>query len=169
MLTTPGGTPLSCPVTASYHTTGGSATSGTDFGERTGTVTFAAGSVNGANQWVSIPITTDTLDEDNETFFVDLSSASGGSIGTYSRTTVTITDDDPTPSLSVNDAAVAEGNSGSPALVFTVTLSAVSGRSVTVNYATSPKHGDRRCGLHLHKRHAHVRTWRHFADGLRCS
>ena len=54
------------------------------------------------------------------------------------RTTVTITDDDPTPALTVSDASVMEGNSGSATLVFTVTLWAVSGRPVTVNYATNP-------------------------------
>jgi YD repeat-containing protein len=94
VLTTPGGTPLSCPVTASYHTTNGTATAGVDFGVRLGTVTFPAGSLNGARQWVTIPITPDALAEGDETLFVDLLSASGASIGASGRTTVTITTKD---------------------------------------------------------------------------
>ena len=39
--------------------------------------------------------------------------------------------------LSVGDASVAEGNSGTTPLVFTVSLSAASGQQVTVGYATS--------------------------------
>ncbi len=41
------------------------------------------------------------------------------------------------PALSVNDAAVAEGNSGTTKLVFTVTLSAASSDAVSVQYATA--------------------------------
>jgi hypothetical protein len=41
------------------------------------------------------------------------------------------------PTLSVSDASVSEGNSGTTALVFTATLSAASTQTVTVNYATA--------------------------------
>ena len=41
------------------------------------------------------------------------------------------------PSLSINDVSLVEGNSGSANLTFTVTLSAISGKTVTVNYATA--------------------------------
>src|SRR5687767_2748366 len=46
-------------------------------------------------------------------------------------------DDDAEPSLGVGNATVTEGHSGPTAAVFTVTLSAVSGRTVTVDYATA--------------------------------
>ena len=49
----------------------------------------------------------------------------------------TITDNDPTPSLSINDVTVAEGDSGTTPATFTVTLSAASSFTVTVNYATA--------------------------------
>ena len=49
----------------------------------------------------------------------------------------TITDNDPLPALSINDVTVTEGNSGQVAATFTVTLAPVSGRSVTVSYATA--------------------------------
>ena len=45
--------------------------------------------------------------------------------------------DDPLPSLAISDATVTEGNSGTRNLTFTVSLSAASGRIVTVQYATA--------------------------------
>ena len=78
----------------------------------------------------------DTLDEANETFTLNLSNAVNATIvdGTG---TGTITDDDPLPALTINDVSVAEGDTGTVAATFTVTLSAVSGRTVTVDYATA--------------------------------
>ena len=46
-----------------------------------------------------------------------------------------ITDDDPQPSLSISSPTVLEGDSGSASLRYAVTLSAASGRRVTVRYA----------------------------------
>jgi Calx-beta domain-containing protein/VCBS repeat protein len=136
-LTTPNGGALGCAVTAFYRTSAGTASAGADFTLRTGSVLFAAGSANGATQTITVPIASDTLDEDNETFFVDLTSASGGDIGAAVRTTVTITDDDPTPSLTIGNVSIQEGNAGSANATFTVSLSAVSGRVVTVAYGTA--------------------------------
>ena len=48
----------------------------------------------------------------------------------------TIQNDD-SPSLSINDVTVTEGNSGTTAATFTVTLSPSSSQTVTVDYATS--------------------------------
>ena len=41
------------------------------------------------------------------------------------------------PSLSINDVALTEGQSGTTNARFTVTLSAASGNVVTANYATA--------------------------------
>ncbi|HXJ74185.1 MAG TPA: Calx-beta domain-containing protein, partial [Candidatus Dormibacteraeota bacterium] len=49
----------------------------------------------------------------------------------------TIVDDDALPMLSINNAGVVEGNSGTTNAVFTVTLSPVSGQAVTVDFATT--------------------------------
>ena len=46
--------------------------------------------------------------------------------------TLTITDDDAAPTVSINDATVLEGNVSTANAVFTVTLSGVSGQAVTV-------------------------------------
>src|SRR5262249_4796098 len=43
----------------------------------------------------------------------------------------------PPPSITINDATVAEGNTGTTAATFTVTLSAASSQPVTVAYATT--------------------------------
>ena len=52
-----------------------------------------------------------------------------------SRKTFTVTIQ-PKPSLSIADASVVEGDSGTTPMVFTVTLSAASAGPVTVGYAT---------------------------------
>ncbi|MCU0116599.1 hypothetical protein N8H09_17700 [Curtobacterium flaccumfaciens] len=49
----------------------------------------------------------------------------------------TIVNDDAVPSLSINDIGVNEGNSGTTTANFTVSLSAASGQTVSVNYATA--------------------------------
>jgi hypothetical protein len=80
----------------------------------------------------------DTDVEPAETFRVVLASPSGATIVDGSATG-TITNDDmaSVPTLSIGDAAVAEGNSGTTSLTFTVTLSAAPGAAtVTVGYAT---------------------------------
>jgi hypothetical protein len=72
------------------------------------------------------------LDESDETFTVLLSNASGADIQD-SQAQATIIDDDPTPSLRVNDVTITEGAAGTTSnAVFTVTMSAASGRAVTV-------------------------------------
>ena len=51
-----------------------------DFTASASTVVFAAGSPNGATPTISIPIANDTLDEDDETFTVNLSTVTGGTL-----------------------------------------------------------------------------------------
>ncbi len=63
------------------------------------------------------------LDEANETFFVNLAGPSNATIAD-SQGLGTINDDDPTPTLSVSDVTVTEGNTGTINAVFTVTPSA---------------------------------------------
>src|SRR5437667_35231 len=78
----------------------------------------------------------DTLNEANETFLVNLSSQVNAAL-TDGQGVGTINNDDPLPSLAINDVAVTEGNSGTVNAVFTVSLSPTSGQTVTVNYATA--------------------------------
>jgi hypothetical protein len=83
-----------------------------------------------------VPVLGDALDEDDETYTVTLSSPTNATISDASGAGV-ITDDDPTPTLSINDVTVTEGDAGTVDASFTVTLSAASGRTVTVQYATA--------------------------------
>lgn len=128
-------------VSVNYSLTDGTATGGAacggavDYGNTGGTVNFADGE---SSKTFTVPICEDTLDEANETFNVTLSGATGGAVvGSPSTGVVTITDDDASPGLAINDVSMAEGNAGTTAFTFTVTLSAVSGQNVTVDYATA--------------------------------
>ena len=78
----------------------------------------------------------DTRPEADETFFLDLTQASNAVLAD-SQGVCTILNDDVIPGLNIESASVAEGNSGTTNAVFTVGLSAASGQSVTVDYATA--------------------------------
>ena len=100
-----------------FTTTGGS-----------GSVTVSGGNIvvpSAVTEFtVTVPTTGDTLDEENETIrlvFGGVTASSG-----------TITDDDASPTISVNDATENAGE-----VIFTVSLSAASGKSITVDYATA--------------------------------
>ena len=80
----------------------------------------------------------DSLDEDDETFTVEIYRLENWTAGAKTQSTITIEDDDPTPTVTVADAAATEGDK----VEFVVTLSAVSGRDVDVDYATSVATGD---------------------------
>ena len=81
----------------------------------------------------------DGTDEEDETFTVTLSSTSSNAqLASDPTAKGTINDDDDPPTLSVADVAGAEGED----LVFTVALSAASGKTVTVAVATSVETGD---------------------------
>jgi Calx-beta domain/Purple acid Phosphatase, N-terminal domain len=120
-------------ATVTYQTVDGTATAGSDYSATSATLTFAAGVTT---QTLTVPVLGDTLDEANETFLVRLSAPVGAAIGTPSQGTGTITDNDALPSFRINDVSVTEGNAGTVAATFTVTLSAASGRATSVNYAT---------------------------------
>ena len=77
----------------------------------------------------------DTLYEPNETLYLNLSTATYATIG-RSQALGTIVNDDPLPTVSVADASVTEGNSGTTPFVFTVSLDKTSASTVTVQFAT---------------------------------
>ena len=77
-------------VTVEYATSGGTATSGTDFTAASGTLTFAA---NDTSQTVSVSTTDDADDEDDETFTLTLSNPANATLGDATATG-TIADED---------------------------------------------------------------------------
>lgn len=123
----------SVPVTVNFATSNGTASSGSDYIATNGTLTFNPGEVS---KTVTVHVAGDTLNEANETFFVTLSSSANAVI-TRSKGTGTIINDDPPPSLSISNVVMTEGNSGTKAFMFTVSLSAPSGQTVSVQYATA--------------------------------
>jgi len=120
-------------VSVQYVTADGTAIAGADYTAVSGTLTFPPGTVS---QAVSVPVLGDVSDEDDETFTVNLSNPTGASIAD-GQGLGTITDDDPLPALFAGDCASREGGAGSVPCDFTVTLVPVSGRTVTVAYATA--------------------------------
>jgi Calx-beta domain-containing protein len=117
-----------------YSTAQGTAASPADFLSRTGRLKFAGG--HRTNK-VAITVVGDTLDEANETFFMNLTAPVGATIAD-GEGKGTITDNDAPPSVSsAATLTVPEGNSGdTPVASIEVTLSAVSGRQVSVDYST---------------------------------
>jgi len=120
-------------VTFDWTTGGGSATAGADYVAASGSRTIAAGATTAT---FGITVNGDVLDETNETFDITLSNPGNATIADGSGLG-TITDDDVAPTLSVNDVSVTEGNAGTKTATFTVTLSAASGKTVTVDWATA--------------------------------
>jgi parallel beta-helix repeat protein len=121
-------------VSVNFATSNGTATAPGDYTSNSGTLNFAAGETS---KILPITVFNDALDETNETFTVTLSNPAGGAtLGNPNTITVTIIDDDPQPAISISDVSLAEGNSGLTNLGFNVSLSAASGQTVTVNYAT---------------------------------
>jgi len=124
-------------ITVHYATSSGAgttATAGTDYTsvpDTTATITAGQTSTT-----VNVPVVQDSLDENDETFHVDLTTPSGAII-LDNQGTGTIVDDDGPPSVSIGDATQdPEGNAGTTTLHVPVTLSAASGKTITVNYTT---------------------------------
>jgi hypothetical protein len=120
-------------VTVNYLSAGNTATPGTDFSATGGTATIAPGLLSTT---INIPINSDTTFEPAETFFVNLSGATNATISD-NQGVATITNDDAQPAISINNASVAEGNSGTRNAAFTVSLSNASFQTITVNYGTA--------------------------------
>jgi hypothetical protein len=129
-------------VTVFYSTTGGTATAGS---QCSGTNADYVGANNFAltfnstenSKQINITVCGDTRDEPDETFFVNLSSASGGAVIQDAQGQATLIDDDNPPSLRINDVTVGEGNTGTTNAQFTVSVTGSSGNPITVSYATA--------------------------------
>ena len=118
-------------VTVNWATANGTALAGSDYTTASGTVTFNPGETT---QPVSVSLLNDGTSEADETFVVNLSAPVNATIAD-GQGVATIQDDDAVPTLSINDVTDTEGVGATSD--FTVTLSAVSGQTVTVNWATA--------------------------------
>jgi CSLREA domain-containing protein len=120
-------------VTVKYATANVTAKAPGDYTAKAGTLSFLAGQTT---RTAVVPVRGDLLDEIDETFVVNLSAPVNATLGD-AQGLGTITDNDPTPSLTVGDVSITEVDSGTNNVTLTVKLSAASGRTVSVNYATA--------------------------------
>jgi Ca2+-binding RTX toxin-like protein len=146
------------PLTVDFDLSG-NATTRQGYGTRSGSITFASGSTTAT---LGVPVANNNVYNAYRSCVVTLrpnigyaigtggtgsggsgsgsgsgSGGSGGSGGGGGSATVTIVDNDPIPTLSINDVSILEGDSGSKDLTFTVTLSSASDDIVTVDYGTA--------------------------------
>jgi hypothetical protein len=122
------------PVTVHYATSDMTANSPADYTATSGTLNFADGEVI---KTFTIPIVTDSLAEAQETLALTLSAPTGGASLGANSSVLYINSADPTaPGLSISNATVVEGDSGTVNAVFTVSLTPHS-IPVTVNYTTA--------------------------------
>ena len=124
-------------VSVDVATANGTALFGTDYGAIIGPtrLTFAPGVTE---LFVSVPVIGDSIDETDETFFLNLSNADLGVFGGDTQGRGTIVDDEgPPPSISIFDVTVPEGNSGTSLATFTIRLEYGYKFPISVNVATA--------------------------------
>lgn len=90
-------------VSVNFATVNGTATGGSDFTARTGTVSFSPGTTS---QSISITLTDDTTDEVDENFSLQLSSPVNAALGTPSTASILIDDND-NPGIRFNRTTLA--------------------------------------------------------------
>jgi uncharacterized repeat protein (TIGR01451 family) len=127
--------PTTDQVTVNYLVANGRAKSGEDFTANSGVLTFAPGVTN---KTLTVNIVGDLIDEPEEGFSLVIYSPTNGVVGRAQGFASIIDDDPQTAQMSVLDATVTEGDSGTKDVTVTVQLSAPSGHVVTANYNTVP-------------------------------
>jgi tetratricopeptide (TPR) repeat protein len=86
----------------------------------------------------SFPVIQESLFEEDEDFYVELTDADGASVSTINFNVQTyIENDDDPPVASINNVQMLEGDSGTGYLTFSVSLSAVSGLDANLSFYTS--------------------------------
>jgi hypothetical protein len=129
-------------LTVNYSTADGTAIAGQDYTATAGTLTFNDGETSKS---FNVPINNDAISESDETFTVKLSNGPFvDSLGIPNIETVTIQDHDTVPALSISGVSVSESAGEA---VLAVSLSAATGRAVSVNYATSDLAGSQNCSV----------------------
>jgi uncharacterized repeat protein (TIGR01451 family) len=127
--------PSRLPVSVGFSTTNLSATAGLDYAPTNGVLNFEPGVTNLP---LHVVVFGDRLDENFiEQFTLELAAVANCAVATP-QVRGRINDDDPTPTLSISDAALTEPEPGGVATAtFEVRLSEPSGLTVQVNYTTT--------------------------------
>jgi parallel beta-helix repeat protein len=126
---------VSGTVSVHYATKPGSAQAPADYTHTSGTLTFTEGEVV---KTFTVPVVLDDVDEGNqETIGLELSAPTGGAtLGAWATSELILIDyDDDWPNVSMSDAAVVEGNSGTRFASFILKVSP-SSHPVTVQYGS---------------------------------
>ncbi|EAZ90656.1 beta strand repeat-containing protein [Crocosphaera chwakensis] len=125
---------ISGGASVDFDTANGTATTAdNDYSATSGTLNFVGNA--GETQTITVNVNGDTEVELNETFFVNLSNASGATIADGQGTGTIVNDD--SASLSISDVTLVEGNNGTQLFTFTVTLDEAVDTGFTVDYATA--------------------------------
>jgi hypothetical protein len=120
-------------VSIDYSTANGTAFAGQDYTATSGTLTFAA---NEITKTFTVSILNDSEREQSETINLTLSNPNGVILGTDSIAVLTIIDDE-MPPFSIGSVSNREGNGGTTAFNFTVTLLNPSSEITKVDFATA--------------------------------
>ena len=120
-------------ISVSYQTSDGSALAGSDYAPASGVVAFAPGTTN-----LTIPVTVyaNTLSEPTKNLFLNLAQATNA-VTAQSFATGSITNNNPNSALSISDATVLEGDAGTTNALFQLSLSAPSGKTVSLSWNTA--------------------------------
>lgn len=127
--------PTSITLSVPFSLADGTANVGSDYQTNSGSFTVFPGAITAT---VSIGINGDVNVEPDETFFMNLGATTGATIADNQGVGTIINDDGlASPGISINNVTVTEGNSGTVNANFTVSLTASSLSTITVNYATA--------------------------------
>ena len=126
-------------VLATTRATGTTAQPGSDFVARTETLRIPAGQTSAT---FTVDVIDDQVPEGNESFVVDLSQPVNATLsnGWYPWAVGSITDDDtttPMPAVTIDDAMIVEGHSGTKKLFVRVRLTAAPTTQASVAWATA--------------------------------
>jgi CSLREA domain-containing protein len=121
--------------------------SDSDYTANTDTLVIPPNSTSGI---ITVQVGADAKLEPNETFFVNLTGATGGAI-TDNQAIGTIENDDAAPTFAIDNVSISEGNAGTTNFVFTVTKTGATAENSQVDFATAdgttnPATGGGSCG-----------------------
>nr|WP_242030648.1 Calx-beta domain-containing protein [Coleofasciculus sp. FACHB-501] len=131
--------PSDQPISVNYTTNNGTATTADgDYTDNDGILSFNPGEP--LTKTITVNVKGDNKFEKDETFSVKLNNATNATVNPEANaSTAIITNDDSQPIVSIAPATVtqSEGNTGTTAYTFTVSLSNPSDQPITVNYSTN--------------------------------
>lgn len=127
--------PSSLPVTVSFATANGFAVAGSDYQPLSGTLVFAPGTTS---QTIRVTLEGDNIPEPTENFFVNLSNPTNATLDDAQGQGLILDNDGAPagPTMSITNASVTEGNTGTVTVSVDVTLSAPVATPVSVQFNT---------------------------------